>query len=97
MEMKKKVRETENLHLATCWMAFGAKFESVDRTNPKRQEFTFSTVEDDIVDQEDKTIKVTRGVDMDLIEKQLANNELLVNASDLFSAFQRMKTIIHSR
>lgn len=95
--MEKKIRKTENLHLATCWLAFGATFESADRTNPKRQEFTFSTIEDDIVEQEDKTIMANRGVDMDLIEKQLANDELLVNASDLFSAFQRMKSIIHSR
>ena len=95
--MSRKIRKTENLHLATCWMAFGAKFESVDRSNPKRQEFTFSTIKDEIVEKEDKTIQANCGVDMDLIEKQLANKELIVNADALFGAFQRMKSIIHSK
>jgi len=91
-----KTRKTKNIRLAACWMALGADYVGVDRTDKRHQEFTFSTLEDDVRELEDKTVKITRGVDLDIIETQLANRELMVNADDLFNAFQRMKSIIHS-
>ena len=92
-----KTRKTKNIRLATAWMALGAKYEGVDRTDHSHQEFEFSSGKDDVTVDNASPLKVSREVDLDAIENQLANKTLMINANDLFDAFQRIKSIIHSR
>ena len=94
--MTEKIKSTKNIRLATCWMALGAEYVGVDRTDRSHQIFKFSSGEDKIREVEGKQILVTREVDLEDIEVKLANKQLMINANDLFDAFQRMKSIIHS-
>lgn len=89
-------RTTKNIRLATVWLALGAKYEGVDRKDKSHQEFQFSAGNEKIEVSDGKRVIVQRDVDLDMIEKQLANRELVINAHDLFDAFQQMKSIIHS-
>lgn len=94
--MTEKLRKTKNIRLATAWMALGAKYVGVDRQDKSHQEFEFSSGEDMVRAKADEPLLVEREVDLDAIENDLANKSLMVNANDLFDAFQRMKSIIHS-
>ena len=92
-----KNRKTKNIQLATVWLALGAIFVGVDRSDISHQEFEFSPGKDNVVVDRESPLVISREIDLDAIETQLANKSLMVNANDLFDAFQRMKSIIHSR
>ena len=93
--MKTVERTTKDIYLAAVWMALGATYERVDRTDPRHQEFTFSTI-DDSIEAADGIINMNRAVDMEVVEKEWANGTLVINAVQFKDAIQRMKAIIHS-
>ena len=87
---------TKDIYLGAILLALGAKLESVDRTDPRHQEFEFSSVEDAVGIEEDKYLEVVRGVDFSAVETQYANAELMINVVKFKEAIQRMKSLVHS-
>lgn len=93
--MTKKLSSTKTLGLAAAWASLGANYESVDRTDPKHQEFTFSPK---AVSSGELGIALSLPIqDLDFIEAQWVNKNLVVNAVDYYDALQRMKSLIHSK
>jgi len=92
--MSKKLSSTKTLGLAAAWAALGANYESVDRTDPKHQEFTFSPR---VLTTGALDILGLPTQDLDVIEAQWVNKTLQVNAVDYYDALQRMKSLIHSK
>ena len=91
------MKSTKDIYLAAAWMALGAKYERVDKTDPRHQVFYFSS-ENKLVfpkNQYDSEIRVS-GVDLDDVEKNWANGTLSGNLYEFSRALQRMKSIIHS-
>jgi hypothetical protein len=89
-------KRTKDIYLSAAWLALGAKYEKVDRTDPRHMEFFFSSGKDDVSTQND-ILTVSMEVDLELIEKQWANAELIVNAIKFKEALQRMKALVHSK
>ena len=87
---------TKDIRLAAAYLLLGAKLVDVDRTDPRHQEFKFFT-QDAVNIGEDLKIETKRIVDLDKIEKDWVNGELTGNLFEYAQAFQRMKSIIHSR
>lgn len=92
--MTKKLSSTKTLGLAAAWASLGANYESVDRTDPKHQEFTFSPR---AVSSGELALLTIPTQDLDAIEAQWVNKTLQVNAVDYYDALQRMKSLIHSK
>lgn len=90
-----KMKDTKDIYLAAIFLAMGAKYEKVDKTDQRHQVFYFSTDEDQVATPGSQIV-VTRGVDFEMIEQQYANEELLINAVKFKQALQRMKSIVHS-
>ena len=86
------MNSTKDIYLSALWMAMGAKFERVDRTDPRHQVFYFS--ESDVPAPDGSRVLV--GIDLLDLEKQWVNKEIKVNAWEFKEAIQRMKSIIHS-
>jgi len=84
-------RSTKDIYLSAAWMALGAKFEKVDRTDPRHQEFFFSSGKADFTD-----LLAGEEIDLNEIEKQWANEDLRINAVHFKNALQRMKALVHS-
>lgn len=93
--MQKKIYKTKNIYLAAILLALGAKLENTDRSDPRHQEFEFSS-ETGIEETANKQIVAKSGVDFECIEKDYANKELMINAWDFQESIQRMKALIHS-
>ena len=92
--MTKKLSSTKTLGLAAAWSALGANYESVDRSDPKHQEFTFSPR---IVSSGELASIEVPTQDLDVIEAQWVNKTLQVNAVEYYDALQRLKSLIHSK
>lgn len=92
--MTKKLSSTKTLGLAAAWASLGANYESVDRTDPKHQEFTFSPR--NVLSGSLSGFEIPTQ-DLDVIETQWVNKTLQVNAVDYYDALQRMKSLIHSK
>ena len=95
--MKQKRFKTKDIYLSAVLMALGAKLEATNRTDPRHQEFEFSSVVDDVVIDENKQLDVQHGVDFELVERQYANAELMINAVKFKESLQRMKSVVHSQ
>jgi len=91
-----KQYKTKDIYMAAILLALGAKLEKTDRTDPRHQEFEFSTPETGIKETDDKQVKVQSGLDFECIETAYANADLMVNAVAFKEAIQRMKSLIHS-
>ena len=92
--MTKKLSSTKTLGLAAAWASLGANYESVDRTDPKHQEFTFSPK---VVSTGELAVLTLPVQDLDFIESQWVNKTLVVNAVDYYDALVRLKSLIHSK
>jgi hypothetical protein len=90
------IKSTKDIYLSAAWLSLGAKYEKVDRTDPRHMEFFFSSGVD-AVSTENGKLSVSREIDLENIENQWANAELMVNATKFKEALQRMKAIVHSR
>jgi hypothetical protein len=91
------LKSTKDIYLSAAWLALGAKYERVDRSEPRHMEFFFSSGEDHVSEPARGTLVIMRDVDLELIEKQWANAELVVNAVKFKEALQRMKSLVHSK
>jgi len=93
--MTKQIESTKDIYLAAAWMASGAKYEKVDKTDPRHQEFYFSSTNEEPT-PDGSMVLVLKVVNMEEIKEQWVNAELMVNAVQFKEALQRMKSIIHS-
>ena len=90
------IKSTKDIYLSAAWLSLGAKYEKVDRVDPRHMEFFFSSGNDSVSTSDGK-LKISREVDLENIEKQWANAELMVNATKFKEALQRMKAVVHSK
>lgn len=71
---------TRDIYLAACYLVFGARLLSVDKTDTRHQEFEFDTC----------------GHDLDAVRNQYTNGLLYVNVIDFKNALMRVRSEIHS-
>lgn len=87
-------KKTTDLYLASALSALGAILENVDKTDPRHMIFEFaprkvSTGELAKIDLPTQ--------DLDAIERDWANQILVVNAVQYSEAIKRLKSIVHSK
>lgn len=90
------MKSTKDVRLAAAYMALGAKYEKTDKSDPKHMEFYFSpkTFDSPVLADAAKNLDIQN---LDAIESAWANKTLIVNAYEYADAYQRIKSIIHSR
>lgn len=90
------MKSTKNIKLAAAYLALGAKHEKTDKTDPRNMEFFFSpkTFDSPILEEATKNVDVQN---LDAVESAWTNKTLIVNAYEYADAYERIKSIIHSR
>jgi hypothetical protein len=90
------MKSTKNIKLAAAYLALGAKHEKTDRTDSRNMEFFFSpkSFDSPILAEAAKNVEVQN---LESIESAWINKTLMVNAYEYADAYERIKSIIHSR
>jgi hypothetical protein len=89
-----KTKSTSDMGLAAAFFALGATLASVDKTDPRHMQFTFSPRQ--ITTGELASVGIPTQ-DLDSIELLWANKSLPVNAVEFYDAIKRLKGIVHSK
>lgn len=89
--MENKLSSTD-IYLAAALMSLGAKLVDVNREEPRHMIFSLEMdgFESSILNQTDAHL-------LSNLEKEYANEQLMVNAVKYKDAIQRLKSVVHSK
>ena len=90
-----KKKPTKDIYLAAAFLAVGAEYDSVDKTDERHMEFYFTPRKVGEHIALSGLEIVTQ--DLDFIEAQWVNKLLMVNAVEYADAIKRMKSVVHSK
>lgn len=87
-----KTLTTSDIYLSAALSSLGAKLDSVDKSDPKHMQFTFSPKPE----FQTGALADLRQ-DLESLKLEWTNKTLMVNAADYAEAIKRMKSEVHTR